>query len=583
MPSPAAVTRAAFAAALAALLAAPSAARADEPPTAPPPPPSPKSPAAPAILGPSPTDPGAEGDFYESLILDTGRRAPPAPDPEKLSFSIRGEYELRYRVASDLALTAPLSEPGATTLGQNQYFYHWLRLTPRLQYRDKLALVAQIDVPRGMIAGDTTRHVDQVRDAWADPNWIEVHPRQLYLEWSSPIGLFRVGQQASHWGMGILANDGDHPTLFGDYQRGSLVERLLYAVTPLGKGTPLVVALAGDLVFEDNTADLLGDDIKNHPRNGDRAFQAVGAIAYRTKTWELGMYGVYRNQQRDALSTGPLTPFTEELEVGAFDLTAKINRPLPSGRAWVYGQMEAALLFGSTTYLRGAYRAALDATKPAPPEDIRSYGAVARIGVVREAQEGNTRWGDIVAELEWGYASGDADPNDGVTKRFTMDPNHNVGLVLFDHVLAWKTARSATIAQDPAIVNRPTPGLDLLPSRGGVFGATYLNPRFIFRPRPWLDLKGGVLVAQTTADFVDPFQAGALGSFANYDGGDPRRHDLGVELDLGFTTRIAFRQGTTIELGAEGGVLFPGHAFDDATGRGLENQYLANMKIGVLY
>ena len=83
-----------------------------------------------------------------------------------------------------------------------------------------------------------------------------MHPRYLYLEYNSPIGLFRVGQQGSHWGMGILANDGDHPTLFGDYQRGALVERVLFATTPMGKGTPLTIALAGDLVFEDNTADL---------------------------------------------------------------------------------------------------------------------------------------------------------------------------------------------------------------------------------------------------------------------------------------------------------------------------------------
>lgn len=529
--------------------------------------------------------PGAaeDGGFDESLVLDTGRRRPPQPAPDTLSFSIRGEYQLRYRVASDLALEPPQSARHETKLGQNHYLYHWLRLTPRLQFRDTLALVAQIDVPRGMIAGDTTRYADQVRDAWAEPNWIEVHPRQLYLEWTSPIGLFRVGQQTSHWGMGMLANDGDHPSIFGDYQRGAIVERILYAVPPLGRGTPLVVAIGGDLVFEDSTADLLGDDIAHPPRKGDLAFQGVGAIAYRTPDFELGAYGVYRNQRRDAQSTGPLTPFTEELEVGAFDVTGKFNRALPGGRAWLYGQFEAAMLFGSTTYVRGGYRAGRDPRAPAPPEKIQSFGAVARLGVVREAREGKTRWGDLVAELEWGYASGDADPTDGVTKRFTMDLNHNVGLVLFDQVLAWKTARAATIAQDPNVVNRPTPGLDFLPSRGGVFGATYLNPRVIVRPRPWMDLRAGVVIAQTTADFVDPYHAGALGSFQNFDGGDPRRHDLGVELDLGFVSRIAFKQGTTIELGIEGGAFFPGHAFDDANGRGLDNQYLANMKVGVLY
>ena len=525
--------------------------------------------------------PEEESTFDERLVLDTGRRAPPAPAPDKLSFSIRGEYELRYRVASDLALTPPESDLSADKLGQNQYAYHWLRLTPRFQYRDKLAIVGQIDVPRGMIAGDKTRYVDQVRDSFAEPNWLEVHPRQLYVEWASPVGVFRVGQQASHWGMGILANDGDHPSLFGDYNRGSLVERVLYAVPPLGKGTPLLFVVAGDLVYKDNTADLTGDDIPKHPRAGDRAFQGVGAIAYRTKGYELGLYGVYRHQSRDA--TAVLTPFTETLEIGSFDLTGKFNRPVPGTRAFLYGEFEAAMIFGWTNYIRGAYRAGLDPTAPAKPEQIQSYGAVARVGVVREAREGRDRWGDLVAELEWGFASGDANPSDGVTRRFTMDPNHNVGLVLFDHVLAWKTARAATIAQDPSVVARPTPGLEFLPSKGGVFGATYLNPRFVLRPRPWLDLKAGLLIAQTTADFVDPYHAGALGKFVNYDGGDPRRHDLGVEVDLGLMTRIAFRQGTTIELGAEGGAFFPGHAFDDARGSSLANQYLANVKVGVLY
>ena len=45
-----------------------------------------------------------------------------------------------------------------------------------------------------------------------------------------------------------------------------------------------------------------------------------------------------------------------------------------------------------------------------------------------------------------------------MTKRFTFDENHHVGLVLFDQVLRWKTARSATIAQDPSLVARPAPG-----------------------------------------------------------------------------------------------------------------------------
>ena len=126
------------------------------------------------------------------------------------------------------------------------------------------------------------------------------------------------------------------------------------------------------------------------------------------------------------------------------------------------------------------------------------------------------RWGDLVVSVELGYASGDADPNDGVTRRFTFDQNHNVGLVLFDHVLAYKTARAATIAADPNIVHRASPGLQFLPSEGGVFGAAYLYPTVVVRPASWVDLKAGMVIAQTTADLVDPFHYGALGDYANY-------------------------------------------------------------------
>ncbi|MFO0763082.1 MAG: hypothetical protein U0359_41985 [Byssovorax sp.] len=522
--------------------------------------------------------------FSDRLVLDTGRHDFRPPNPEALTFSLRGEYQLRYRAMSDLALEAPVRHPEAKTLGQNQYLYHWLRIGARFQYRDKVGIVAQIDIPRGFVVGDATQYVSAVRDSFAentgrdgfaDVRWYGVRPRYLYLEYNSPIGVFRLGQQGSYWGMGLLANDGDHPTLFGDYQRGALSERILYATQPLGKGTPLNIVLAGDLIFQDNTADLVED--------GDRALQGVAAVLYRDKHAEAGLYGVIRQQQRTAHATGDLTPFTESLTVGVIDGAGKFNAPIPGLRAIVYGQIEAALIMGSTTYLRNTYAVPIDPTAPRETEKIRSFGAAATFGAVQVAGHGADQWGALVGEIEAGYASGDANPNDGTTRRFTFDQNHRVGLVLFNQVMAWKTARASTIAQDPEIVNRATPGVQLLPSRGGVFGAEYLNPRFIFRPRNWMDLKGGVVIAQTTADFVDPYHVGALGSSRNYDGGDPRKHDLGVELDAGADVRIKVEKAATVQVGAEGGVLFPGHAFDDALGARLANQYLANVKLGIQF
>ncbi len=265
------------------------------------------------------------------------------------------------------------------------------------------------------------------------------------------------------------------------------------------------------------------------------------------------------------------------------DVAAKFNAPVTGARAFIYGEMEAAAIFGSTNYVRSAYFDQPNPTSPHQDEGVATYGGAATIGAVRVAGRGDDRWGSIAAELEAGYASGDANPYDGTTKRFTFDPNHNVGLVLFKQVMAWQTARAATIAADPKIVARAAPGLQFLPSNGGVFGATYLNPRAVFRPIKQLDLKLGTVIAQTTSDFVDPYHFGALGSARNYDGGDPKKHDLGLELDAGFDARIPIEKNTTVQIGAEGGALFPGHAFDDARGRGMPNQYLLNTKLGMQF
>jgi hypothetical protein len=514
-------------------------------------------------------------EFSDRFVLDTGRHEFKKPDPEAISFSFAGEYQLRYRMASNLRLQPPVPHPEATTLGQNQYLYHWLRIGGRFSYRDKLSIVAQIDAPSGLIIGDTTSYVDAARDPLNETKWYGAQPRYLYLQYDSPIGMFRVGQQGSHWGMGLLANDGDHPSLFGDYARGSLVERILYATTPFGKGTPFTIALAGDLVFQDQTADLIHDR--------DRAFQGVLGLLYRTKAAELGLYGVIRHQERDQQAVDQYTPYTDKLTVGVFDVTGKFNAPVAGARAFVYGQLEAALILGSTSYVRGAYGRPVDPTTPRSDELVRSFGAAGTLGAVHVNGKGKDAWGDVVGEFEAGYASGDADPNDGVTKRFTFEANHHVGLVLFSQVMAWKTARAATIAQDPAVVARAAPGVGLLPSNGGVFGAQYLNPRFVLRPRRWLDLKGGAVIAQSTADLVDPYHVGAIGNYANYDGGDARRHDLGLELDAGADVRIPVETAATVQAGFEGGVLFPGHAFDDAAGQRLANQYVGNLKLGIQF
>ena len=530
--------------------------------------------------------------FEERFVLDSGRRPIKDPKPREVSFQVHGELQFRGLAYSDVPLEPRIgaaSGEGAT-LGSNGRLVTWLRLKPLFQYSDRLRVVGEIDVPVGMVAGQTTTLVSAALDDYSELAWYGVRPRQLFVEVKTPVGMVRVGQQTSHWGMGLLANDGDHPTLFGDYRRGSIVERFLFATKPFGKSSKLALALAGDLVFQDSRAQLVDDIPHNRTpadelgataapaRGRDRAFQAVGAVRWQDRSFEAGLYGIYRSQQRSNQATGTLTPFEEYLDVGVVDVAAKFHAPIPGSTAYLFGEAEAAYIAGKTNYLRNVELLQADAT-----ETIQSWGGAAKLGGVHVSGSGKDAWGDLVLAFEYGFASGDADPYDGTTRRFTFDQNHNVGLVLFDHVLAWKTARSATIAQDPSITYRPAPGLEFLPSEGAIFGASYLNPTVVLRPKRWLDVKGGVVLAQATADMVDPFQAGAPGRYVNYERGRADRRDLGVELDAGTDVRLAVKSGFVVQAGAEGGVFFPGGAFANEAGTKLGTQYLINTRLGLQF
>src|SRR5581483_2423689 len=89
---------------------------------------------------------------------------------------------------------------------------------------------------------------------------------------------------------------------------------------------------------------------------------------------------------------------------------------------------------------------------------IQAYGGAASLGVVFAGRDPRAAppkvagvrpdlYGKVVAQVEVGYASGDADPYDTSEKRFVFDPNHKVGLLLFDEVMRWQTARASVAAQ----------------------------------------------------------------------------------------------------------------------------------------
>jgi hypothetical protein len=493
----------------------------------------------------------------------------PTPQRQIIRLALRGEYQVRLPALSDLRLRPHPLDSNTDTLGQTSRLQHWQRITPVLQIQDQVLVVAQADAPRGLLAGRENQYVAAADEPLDERQPLRLDLRWLFVEWLSPTARVSAGQQPSHFGLGIVENDGDHPPLFGDYQGGNRVERLQLALRPLGARSAWCVRLAGDLVYRDPLADLA---------EGDVALRAVLSTDYEDNEDRfVALHGAFRHQRRqdDAL---PGFEFYEELDWFTLISSGRLRAPLPGFAGWLFAEYEAAVRLGTTSALRTVAQ-----QRAEERERIQATGAVARLGAAATAPPSDATWAKLVAMLEWGWASGDADPYDGTFRRFDFHPSYNVGLILFDEVLAWKTARAASIASDPSLVARPEPGWRVLASNGAVFGATYVSPSLVWRPVRPFDVKFAAVVAQTTTDLVDPGLVATTGNYQNYDGGDPANHDLGLELDAGIEYRQNLEHGLVLQTGAQGAVLFPGNALADAAGRRLDTQYLAMARLGLLY
>jgi len=514
-----------------------------------------------------------------TLRADDARLLDPAPEEGVVRLIGHGEWQLRGAAMADLALDATPSHvfanPGATSqsLGQRVFGTQWLRLRPTLQVGKDLRVVLQADAFAGLVVGDVTRDVggDQApRTAFDSIGQSEL--RWLYAEWLTPVGLVRAGRQPSHWGLGMVANDGDHRRLFGDYRRGTIGDRFGFATKPFGVASPLVVALAVDRVIRDNFTNV---------GRGDEVFQGVAAVLWQGCAFEAGAYAAMRRQRAVRTSVPNVAIYTDSLEALVGDAYLRAAGRVSEGVDGFVGA-EVALTSATSDFPRTAQQ-----LRDGERTVIAGLGVLAEIGLAagRLEQPGlrsRARW---VATLEYGFASGQADPFARAQSRFTFDPNARVGLVLFDEVLRWQTARAAAAIEDPYLVasSRPIPGIDLLPTNGAVSGASYLNPTFVYRPDASVDLALGVVVAQATADVVDPYRVASGGAYVNYRGGASRARDYGVEVDLGIEKRWVTEAGLVAQLGAQGGVLFPGTALADAKGNGPPAPWVVQGRAGVQF
>jgi hypothetical protein len=338
------------------------------------------------------------------------------------------------------------------------------------------------------------------------------------------------GVMTSHWGLGLVANDGAHGwtpggARFSDPRGGDRDLRGWLAVG-LSEELGLVTMLAASRV--------IGDDVL---LPGDQATQLIAAVLLgRGKRHEGGVYLVRRSQDADSGRGFDATV------IDAFGVTR-----LDLGRARLEAAFEAALVVGETT---------LAPTREHRTHELRQLGVAAR-AVVEVGRFGGA--------LDLLYASGDEDLYDERQTAFKPDPNHEMGLLLFRRVLAAQTARAPATAGDPDLVGVPPDDLERFPTRGSASSAVAVFPRGLWRPLPELEIYGGPLLAWSAGGPADPLATTAAGGAPRNALGGEAGGFLGAELDLGvrWHTRIRFVE---LVAGIEAGVLLPGAALADAGG-----------------
>ncbi len=466
----------------------------------------------------------------------------PAPSSARVRWSTPGGYRLRVAGIDRFDLDAEGTDTGQRVQGR-----HRLRIDPTIEL-GPVTLHLELDVLSGQIFGDTNsigaRFVERRH---GDPEerfdgWTTVEPRQAWLELETRFLRVEAGQLGSGWGMGLVAGDGadDSPEEqsrwlepFGDRWSGDLVQRLTVATRPFapfehGELGDLLVGAAVDQVYQDDQASLLDDDL---------AFEVLGFVEYPGEEVTAGAVAVHRRQtDRDG----------DRLITTSLDLHGRWTLPLYRVGGELRLQAEAVLEVGETDRLRPA----------GSPQGVD----LLRLGW---AAKGEMSWRcpRVATGVEVGYASGDADPDDGEAHAFTFDPDHRVGFILFADVLRLVTLRGAERLADPSRVGVVPAGAEQLPTDGAVRNAWYVFPGVTWRPGPWqLSLAG--LVAWAAQPFLDPSATYEAGGVARNHRGQPAQRFYGGEVMGAAHYGFVVPRLEQVRVGLQAGAFVPGGAID---------------------
>lgn len=357
-------------------------------------------------------------------------------------------------------------------------------------------------------------------DPWDIPGDLDARDRQLVdplrgdaflaraLALDGRLGPVAVdaGLMTSHWGLGMVANDGAHDPFFGRADFGDRVLRLRLATRLVEQdGRALTLVVAGDRVVEDELAEW------SPLTGGQAAWQGIASVIWGSDAGRVGLYGVYRHQAE--------ADRERATDAGVIDLYGDV--PFGLGGWTVRAAAEGAAILGRTSRAQ-SYNA-------------RDGLAVASAGLTGLVQV-TPPAGPLGAVLRGGWASGDGDPDDGASNDFTFDRDFDVGMVLFDELLGAVDAAAYAQIADPEHAGGPPDGAETLVAEGAFRHAAFVQPLVTVVPVPWLSARAGVMAAWNTAPVYQPFTTTRNGGVPTNHLGEPTAgYALGTEVDWALT------------------------------------------------
>ncbi len=393
-------------------------------------------------------------------------------------------------------------------ISKANYLESRFRWEPELKIVDKLSVMMQMDVEGLWGTHPSIFNID------SKATQLDFKFNRAWLRYLTPVGLLEVGRMPSDWGLGIFTNDGNgFDDLFGDNYDGDTFDRILFGTKPLGRESPLTTAIIFDQVSTGSVTDV-NDDVS----------ELILAVLYNELNFVTGAYGGMRVQK----STSTEAYF---------------------GDIYLKFSMKGINLEAESVYLHGHSRA-LQTSLNQGKYIIDQVGAAGKLSYSGKFLE---------PSLEVGFASGDNNPLNRHVTQFTFHRDYNVGLILYEEVLARLTE---TMYQGFFTLGEyPPPGTEKLSTKGGVTNSIYVFPSIRFRIMDGLEAIVGGLYARSIFPFIDVVELIKTNYEKNLMGGEPSK-ELGWEVDGG----IEWEFIKNFKSGIQAGYFSPADAFRDKDG-----------------